>query len=63
MALVDGDGAGAVAGVLGEIGDFEAEEIVAGVLVGEAFLDGDGFGVAGVVAEEEGERGAGFDAA
>ena len=58
---VDGDGAGAVAGVLGEIGDLEAEEIVVGILVGEAFLDDDGLGVAGVVAEEERERGAGLD--
>ena len=32
-----------------------------GVLVGEAVLDDDGFGVAGVVAQEEGERGAGLD--
>jgi hypothetical protein len=40
--LVDGDGAGAVAGVLGEVGDFETEEIVVWVLVGEALLDDDG---------------------
>ena len=59
---VDGDGAGAVAGVLGEVGDLDAEEEVAWVLVGEAFLDDDGLGIAGVVAEEEGERGAGLDA-
>ena len=32
-----------------------------GVLVGEAFLDDEGFGVAGVVAEEEREGCAGFD--
>ena len=32
-----------------------------GVLVGEALLNDDGFGVAGVVAEKERERGAGFD--
>ena len=59
--FVDGDGAGAVAGVLGEVGLFEAEEIVVGILDGEAVLDDDGLGVAGVVAEEEGEGGAGFD--
>jgi hypothetical protein len=58
---VDGDGAGAVAGVLGEVGDLDAEEVVAGVLVGEALLDDDGLGVAGVVAQEEREGGAGFD--
>jgi hypothetical protein len=59
--LVEGDGGGAVAGVFGEVGDFEAEEIVVGILVGETFLDGDGFGVAAVVAQEEGEGGAGLD--
>jgi len=59
--LIDGDGARTVAGVLGEVGDLDAEEEVVGVLVGEAFLDDDGFGVAGVVAQEEGERGAGLD--
>ena len=37
------------------------KRIVVGVLVGEAFLDDDGLGVAGVVAQEEGERGAGLD--
>jgi hypothetical protein len=58
---VDGDGAGAVAGVLGEVGDFDAEEKVVGVLVGETFLNDDGLEVAGVVAQEERERGAGFD--
>ena len=31
---VDGDGAGTVAGVLGEVGDLEAEEVVVGKLVG-----------------------------
>ncbi len=51
--VVDGDGTGAVAGVLGEVGDLEAEEVVVRVLVGEAFLDYQSFGVAGVVAEEE----------
>jgi hypothetical protein len=50
---VDGDGSGAVAGVFGEVGDFEAEEEVVGVLFGQAFLDDDGFGVTGVVAQEE----------
>ncbi len=59
--FVDGDGAGAVAGVLGEVGLFEAEEVVVGVLGGEAVLDDDGLGIAGVVAEEEGEDGAGLD--
>ena len=58
---VDGDGAGAVAGVLGEVGDLEAEEEVVGILVGEALLDDDGLGVAGVVAQEEREGGAGLD--
>ncbi len=32
-----------------------------GVLVGEALLDDDGFGVTAVVTQEEGERGAGLD--
>jgi hypothetical protein len=59
---VDGDGAGSVARVLGEVGDLDAEEKVVRVLVGEALLDDDGFGVAGIVAQEERERGAGFDA-
>ena len=59
--LVESDGCGAVAGVFGEVGDFEAEEIVVGVLVGETFLDDDGLGIAAVVAEKERERGAGFD--
>jgi hypothetical protein len=58
---VDDDGGGAVAGVLGEVGDFEPEEIVVRKLVGEALLDGDSLGVAGVVAQEERESGAGFD--
>ncbi len=58
---VDGDGAGAVAGVFGEVGDFETEEEVVGILIGQTLLDDDGFGVAGVVAQEEGERGAGLD--
>ena len=40
--FVDGDGAGAVSGVLGEVGLFEAEEIVVGVLGGEAVLDDEG---------------------
>ena len=58
---VDGDGAGTVAGVLGEVGDLDAEEEVARVLVGEAFLNDDGLGIAAVVAQEERERGAGLD--
>jgi hypothetical protein len=58
--LVEGDGSGAVAGVLGEVGDFQAEDVVVWVLVGEAFLDDDGFLIAAVVTQEEGERGAGF---
>ena len=59
--LVGGDGFEAVTFVLEEVGDFEAEEVVVGVLVGEAALDDEGFGVAGFVAEEDGEDGAGFD--
>ncbi len=59
--FVDGDGGGAVAGVLGEVGLFEAEEIVVGVLDGEAVLDDEGLGIAAVVAEEERFDGAGFD--
>ena len=58
---VDGDGSGAVTLVLAEVGFFQAEEIVARVLAGEGALDGEGLGVAGVVAEEEGENGSGFD--
>ncbi len=57
-ALVGGDGSGAVALVFGEVGLFEAEEVVAGELLREAVLDGEGFGIAGVVAQEEGEGGA-----
>lgn len=58
---IDGDGAWAVAGVLGEVGDFEAEEIVVRILVGETFLDDDGLLVARVVTKEEGECGARLD--
>jgi hypothetical protein len=59
--VVLGDGAGAVAGVFGEVGDLEAEEVVVRVLVGEALLNDESFGVTGVVAEEEGEGRAGLD--
>jgi hypothetical protein len=50
-----------VAFVLEEIGDFEAEDVVVGVLLLEAALDFEGGGILAVVAEEEGEDGAGFD--
>lgn len=59
--LVGSDSLGAVAGVLGEVGFFQAVEVVAGELCGEAVLDDEGLGVAGVVAQEEGEDGARFD--
>ena len=59
--FVGGDGFETVAFVFEEIGDFEAEEVVVGVLVGEAVLDEEGFGVAGVMAEEDGEGGTGLD--
>ena len=59
--LVGGDGVETLALVFEEVGDFEAEEEVVGVLGGEAALDDEGFGVAGLVAEEDGEDGAGFD--
>ena len=52
--VVEDDGSETVAGVFSEIGYFEAEEVVVRVLVCEAFLDADGFGVASVVAEEKG---------
>jgi len=48
--VVLGDGAGAVAGVFGEVGDLEAEEVVVGVLVGETFLNDESLGVTGIVA-------------
>ena len=60
--LVGGDGFETVAFVLEQVGDFEAEDVVAGVLLLEAALDVEGGGVLGVVAKEEGEDGAGFDA-
>ena len=50
-----------VAGILGEVCFLKAEEIVVGELLGESSLDDEGLLVAGVVAEEEGEDGAGFD--
>ncbi len=59
--FVDRDRGGAVAGVLGQVGLLEAEEVVARVFGGEAMLDDESFGVAGVVAEEEREGGAGLD--
>jgi hypothetical protein len=59
--VVLGDGAGAVAGVFGEVGDLEAEEIVVGILVGESLLDDESFGIARVVAEKERESRAGLD--
>jgi hypothetical protein len=59
--LVEGDGGGAVAFIFGEICLFEAEEEVAGILLGEAAFDGEGLGIAGVVAEEEREGSTGFD--
>ena len=58
---IDGNGSWAVALVFAEVGFFKAEEVVARVLGGEGALDGEGFCVAAVVAEEEGEDGAGFD--
>ncbi len=60
-AVVDGDGGGAIAFVFAEIGFFEAEEVVAGVLTGKGALDNEGFGVAAIVTEKKGEHGAGFD--
>src|SRR6185437_8113023 len=59
--LVGGDGLIAVTFVLEKIGDLEHEEEVVRVLLGEAALDLQGFGVVAVVAQEEAERGAGFD--
>jgi hypothetical protein len=50
---VDGDGAGSVAGVLGQVGDLDAEEEVVRVLLGEPFLNDDSLGVAAVVAQKE----------
>jgi len=61
-ALVGSDGGGSVAFVFGEIGFFEAEEIVARVFLGEAVHDSEGLSIAGVVTEEESERGAALDA-
>jgi len=58
---VESDGSRSVAGVLGEVRDLEAEEVVVGVLVGETLLNDDGLCVASVVAQEERERGTGFD--
>jgi len=59
--LVGGNSTGAVALVLGEVGLFEAEEIVAGELLGQAALNGEGLGIARIVAKEEGESGAALD--
>ena len=55
-SLVGCDCSRAIAFVFGQVGFFEAEEIVVGILLGQATLNGEGFWIAGIVAQEERER-------